>query len=210
MKNSQKIAAIGFTGLLAVMAPAFAAQVKTTHPVRDASATSKTGVTGATTTKATSLNHADKKFIIDAAEGGMMEVEAGKVAATQGTDPDVKAFGQKMVDDHTKANDKLKQIAADKGVTLPTDLGTMDKHNLAKLQKTTGADFDRLYMSDMVKDHKKDVSDFEHASKGAKDNDVKAFASDTLPTLQDHLKMAQATATKIGASTKHATTKKKS
>jgi putative membrane protein len=139
----------------------------------------------------------------------MWEVEAGKLAADKGTDPDVKAFGQKMVDDHSKANDKLKQLAADKGVKLPTELGMMDKHSMEKLQKATGADFDRLYVSEMVKDHKKDVSDFEHESKAAKDSDVKAFASDTLPTLQQHLSMVEATATKIGASTKHATKSKK-
>jgi putative membrane protein len=214
-KNTKQLAALGFAGLLTAMAPAFA---QGTGSMGSASTTTKTTTTHKKTTEKTpsshsttkALDHSDKKFLTEAAEGGMMEVEAGKVAAAQATDPDVKAFGQKMVDDHTKANDKLKQLAADKGLTLPTDMGTMDKHNLDKLKKATGADFDRLYMSDMVKDHKKDVSDFDHASKSAKDSDVKAFAADTLPTLQDHLKMAQTTADKIGASTKHATTKKKS
>jgi putative membrane protein len=209
--KTQQIVALGFAGLLAVMVPAFAADAtaktttkKSTNPV-----TGTTTKTTKTTVKP-SVDHADRKFLTDAAAGGMYEVEAGKIAAEKAADPDVKAFGQKMVDDHGKANDKIKQIAGDKGVKLPTALGTLDKHNLEKLQKTNGADFDRLYISEMVKDHKKDVSDFQHVSKAAKDNDVKTFASDTLPTLQDHLKMAEAAATKIGASTKHATTSKKS
>jgi putative membrane protein len=207
MTNSTKqIAAIGFAGLLAAMAPAFALGTAAGGHT-DKKTTEKTP-SSHSTTKA--LDHSDKKFLTEAAEGGMMEVELGKLAADKGTDPDVKAFGQKMVDDHTKANDKLKALAASKGLTLPTDMGTMEKHDMNKLQKASGADFDRLYMSEMVKDHKKDVSDFDHASKSAKDSDVKAFASDTLPTLQDHLKMAQTTAGKVGASTKHASAKKKS
>ena len=209
--KTQQIVALGFAGLLAVMVPAFGADasVKTTTKKSTNPVTGTTTKTTKTTVKP-SVNHADRKFLTEAAEGGMYEVEAGKLAADKGTNPDVKAFGQKMVDDHGKANDKIKQIAGDKGVKLPTELGTLDKHAIEKLQKATGADFDRLYISEMVKDHKKDVSDFQHESKAAKDNDVKTFASDTLPTLQDHLKMAEAAATKIGASTKHATKSKKS
>jgi|SRR6185369_2519019 len=209
--KTQQIVALGFAGLLALMVPAFAADAtaktttkKSTNPI-----TGTTTKTTKTTVKP-SVDHADRKFLTDAAAGGMYEVEAGKLAAEKGTDPDVKALGQKMVDDHGKANDKIKQIAGDKGVKLPTELGTLDKHAIAKLQKTNGTDFDRLYVSEMVKDHKKDINDFQHVSKAAKDNDVKTFASDTLPTLQDHLKMAEAAATKVGASTKHATTAKKS
>jgi putative membrane protein len=207
MTNSTKqIAAIGFAGLLAVMAPAFALGTGASAHT-DKKTTEKTP-SSHSTTKA--LDHSDKKFLTEAAEGGMMEVELGKLAADKGTDPDVKAFGQKMVDDHTKANDKLKALAASKGLTLPSDMGTMEKHTMHEIQEKKGADFDRLYMSTMVKDHKKDVSEFDHQSKSAKDSDVKAFASDTLPTLQGHLKMAQTTADKIGASAKHATAKKKS
>jgi putative membrane protein len=187
MKNSKKqIAALGFAGLLLAMVPAFAAGTA-------ASATAKAKLSGA-----------DKTFVMKAAEGGMAEVELGRLAASKGTDPDVKAFGQRMVDDHTKANDKLKQLAAEKGVTLPTELGVLDKHTLDKMQKESGADFDRLYISSMVKDHKKDVSEFKHESKSGKDSDVKGFATDTLPTLREHLQMAQTTATKVGAMTSHA------
>jgi putative membrane protein len=103
----------------------------------------------------------------------------------------VKQFGQKMVDDHGKANEKLKQLAASKGVELPADIDRSARREHDKLSKLSGADFDREYMKHMVSDHKKDVKDFEREAKAAKDPDVKTFASDTLPTLQQHLQLAQ-------------------
>jgi putative membrane protein len=142
----------------------------------------------------------DKKFMMDAAMGGMEEVEMGRLAASNATDADVKAFGQKMVDDHTKANDQLKQVAQTKGVTLPTDMNKSQHSDMDKLSKMTGADFDHAYVKMMVKDHKKDVADFSKESKSGSDSDVKSFASTTLPTLQDHLKMVQDLSTKMGGS----------
>ena len=128
-----------------------------------------------------------------AAVGGMAEVELGKLAQQNGSNDQVKQFGSRMVDDHSKANDELKQIASSKGITLPTDLDAKHKSVVAKMQKLTGAQFDRAYMDDMVKDHKEDVADFKKESTGGKDSDIKSFAAKTLPTLQDHLKMAQST-----------------
>lgn len=137
------------------------------------------------------LSAADKKFVMDAAKGGLMEVELGKVAAEKGNSPDVKQFGQRMVDDHSKANDQLKSIAEQKGVTLPTDLDAKDKAMKDKLSGLSGDQFDKMYMHHMVMDHKKDVAEFKKESNSGKDNDVKNFASQTLPTLEDHLKQAQ-------------------
>lgn len=96
----------------------------------------------------------------------------------------MKKFGQRMVDDHSKANDKLKQLASQKKVALPQDLNAKDKATKASLE-LSGEQFDQAYMKDMVKDHKKDVSDFTRESKAAHDPDVKQFAADTLPTLED-------------------------
>jgi putative membrane protein len=96
-----------------------------------------------------------------------------------------------MVDDHSKANDQLKQLAAQKGVTLSPTLSPTKKGDVNKLSKLSGAAFDRTYVSMMVKDHKKDVAEFEKTSKNAKDADLKSWAATTLPTLQDHLKMIQ-------------------
>ena len=130
-------------------------------------------------------------FMTSAAEGGMAEVEMGRAAVQNASDPKVKQFGQRMIDDHTKANDELKQIASRKNVTLPTSPNAKQKATLDRLSKLQGAAFDRAYMDDMVKDHKEDVAEFQRAANSESDPDVKAFAAKTLPTLQDHLRMAQ-------------------
>jgi len=140
----------------------------------------------------------DSKFVLEAAGGGMAEVEMGKLAADKGTDPDVKKFGQRMVDDHSKANDELKQIAGQKGITLPADVPAAEKAKIDKMSKMTGAAFDKAYMADMVRDHREDVAAFRKESKSGKDSDVQSFAGKTLPTLEDHLKMAEETNAKVG------------
>jgi putative membrane protein len=137
---------------------------------------------------------ADTKFMKEAAEGGMAEVALGQLAVEKASSSDVKKFGQRMVDDHSKANDQLKQLATEKKVDLPQDLNAKDKATKATLEKLPGDQFDQAYMKDMVKDHKKDVSDFRRESKSAHDPDVKQFASQTLPTLEDHLKQAESIA----------------
>lgn len=143
---------------------------------------------------------ADTKFMKEAAEGGMVEVALGQLAAEKASSSDVKKFGQRMVDDHSKANDELKQLASQKNVDLPKDLSAKDKATKATLEKLSGEQFDQAYMNDMVKDHKKDVSDFRRESKSAQDPDVKKFAAQTLPTLEDHLKQAESIAPSTTAS----------
>jgi putative membrane protein len=137
------------------------------------------------------LSSADKTFINKAAEGGLAEVQLGQLAKDKAQDQKVKDFGQRMVDDHTKANDQLKSLAKQKGVTLPTDMSAKDKTEQDRLSKLSGAQFDKAYMKYMVQDHTQDVSEFQKEARSAKDSDVKSFASSTLPTLQDHLKMAK-------------------
>ena len=137
------------------------------------------------------MSSSDKKFVMEAADGGMVEVELGKLAASKATDQKVKDFGQKMVDDHTKANNELKTVAQSKNVTLPAAVGAKNKALMDKLSAMSGASFDKAYVAAMVKDHKKDVADFQKEANGGKDTDVKGFASKTLPTLQEHLKMIQ-------------------
>jgi len=132
-----------------------------------------------------------------AAVGNMAEVMMGQMASTNGTDAGVKAFGNRMVTDHGKANDELKALAAQKGMALPADVDAEHKEKGDKMSKKSGKDFDKAYMEDMVKDHEKDIKEFEKASKDAKDADLKAWAAKTLPTLQDHLKMAKETEKKV-------------
>lgn len=129
----------------------------------------------------------DSDFMKEAAVGGMAEVEMGKLAATKAANPDVKKFAQMMVDDHTKANNDLKALAAKKGMTLPTDLDSSHKSTMDDLREQAGADFDKAYVEEMVDDHEEDVSKFEDEAKNATDPDVRAFAQKTLPVLQKHL-----------------------
>ena len=151
---------------------------------------------------ASGLSSADRTFVKEAAQGGMAEVELGQLAVQKASSPDVKQFGQRMVDDHSKANDQLKQVASEKGVTLPSKLSVKDAATKAKLEKLSGDSFDRAYMKDMVKDHTKDVSAFQKESQNGQDPAVKNFASQTLPTLQDHLNQAQSIAPKTEQSSK--------
>jgi len=143
---------------------------------------------------------ADKTFVEKAAVGGLAEVAMGKMAQQKGSSDQVKQFGSRMVDDHSKANDELKQVASSKGITLPTDLDAKHKSKIDKMQKLSGAQFDRAYMDDMVADHKQDVAEFRKEANSGKDSDIKAFAAKTLPTLEDHLKMAQSTDSAVKAS----------
>ena len=134
---------------------------------------------------------ADHKFAMEAAMGGMAEVEMGRLAAQKGASDDVRQFGQRMVDDHSKANEQLMQVASSKGMTLPTALGAKHQAEMQKMSALSGEAFDRAYVKMMVKDHKKDVAEFQkEASRGA-DADIKSFAATALPTLQEHLRMIQ-------------------
>jgi putative membrane protein len=133
----------------------------------------------------------DRDFVMDAAMGGMMEVELGRIAAQNGASDAVKQFGQRMVDDHGKANEELMTLATSKGITLPTTLDEKHKEHLTKFSSMTGADFDRAYGKEMLSDHRKDVSEFEKQSTKGTDPDLKAFATKTLPTLREHLQMAE-------------------
>lgn len=133
------------------------------------------------------LKSADTTFAIKAAQGGVAEVEMGKLAVEKGSSADVKAFGRQMVDDHTKANNDLKSIAEKKGMTLPDDMNAHQHATHTKLQRLSGDAFDQAYVKDMVKDHEEDVKEFEKESESGKDLDIKGFASRTLPVLRGHL-----------------------
>lgn len=139
------------------------------------------------------------KFASEAAQGGMAEVELGRLAAQRATDPSVREFGQRMVADHSKAGAELRAIASRKNLQLPNDMTSAQKSERDKLAKLSGAEFDKEYMTAMVKDHEDDVKAFETQSKDGNDPDVKAFAAKTLPTLQEHLQMARDAAQKVGA-----------
>jgi putative membrane protein len=140
---------------------------------------------------------ADSTFAMKSAQGGMAEVELGNLAVQKASSQKVKQFGQQMVEDHTKANEELKTIAAGKGITLPSKIDPPSQATQKHLSMMTGAAFDRAYMEDMVKDHQKDVAEFQKEADSGTDPDLKAFAAKTLPTLQQHLKMAQETLSSV-------------
>lgn len=131
-------------------------------------------------------------FAVEAANGGMMEVELGKVAQQKAESQRIKDFGAMMVQDHSAANDKLKSLAQSKNITLPGTIGIDAQKDIDDLNKKTGRDFDKAFMSMMLSDHKKDVKAFQKAASDLKDMDVRNFAAETLPTLQKHLDSAMA------------------
>ena len=156
-------------------------------------------VFGALSARSAGAQSADQPFAREAAVGGLAEVELGNLAKEKASSTDVKQFADRMVTDHGKANDELKQWAQQKKVTLPTAIDPKNKATRDRLAKLSGDAFDKAYMRDMVLDHQHDVAAFKHEAASGKDPDLKAWAAKTLPTLQDHLKMAQDAAGKVGA-----------
>jgi putative membrane protein len=138
------------------------------------------------------LDGGDRKFVLAAAGSGMFEVQAAQLASSKATDPALKSFASMLVDHHTAANNELTKLANAKGVELPAAPPRAMRQDIEKLGKKTGSDFDRDFVRDVgVKAHEKDVKLFEKASKDLKDPELKAFATKTLPTLQQHLAQAQ-------------------
>jgi len=135
------------------------------------------------------MSAADKKFVMAAAQGGMAEVSLGKLASTRAMNDAVRQFGERMVQDHGSANQELKQLAASKGIALPAATSTAHRKTAAKLSGITGADFDRSYVAAMVRDHEKDVAAFRKEANQGQDPEIKAWAAQKLPTLEEHLQM---------------------
>ena len=132
----------------------------------------------------------DSTFVQEAGVGGLAEVEMGRLAVQKAKDDRIRQFGQKMIDDHSKANEELKQAAAQEGLTVPSSLDEKHRQTISRLDKLSGPQFDAAYAKEMVRDHKEDVKVFEKQSK-AGTSAVQKFASDTLPTLKNHLQMAE-------------------
>jgi len=154
------------------------------------STSGKTANAGMADAKST-LSSDDKKFIEKAAQGGVAEVQMGKLASQKAQSAQVKQFGERMAKDHASANNKLMQLASQKGVTPASDMDSSSKREYDKLQKLSGAQFDQEYMKTMVSDHENDVKEFQSEAKSAKDPEVKNFAQTTLPTLEEHLQLAK-------------------
>jgi putative membrane protein len=135
------------------------------------------------------LSSADEQFVNEAAAGGMYEVEAGQIASNKGTSNHVKMVAQQMVTDHNKANDQLMDIAKRKGVAMPPTMTAQQKEMISKLNNLQGSDFDKEYLKQQEKAHRETIAKFQKEAKSGNDAEIKQFAAQTLPTLQDHLRM---------------------
>ena len=142
----------------------------------------------------------DSAFYKNAAEGGISEVELGNLAQKKSNNESVEDFGTMMVKDHTAANDKLKDVAASKNISLPTSASMGQMAIKAKLEVLSGDTFDQSYIKGMIKDHEEAVAMFKKEAASGQDPDAKAFAVATLPTLRAHLKKIKSIATTAGVS----------
>jgi len=133
------------------------------------------------------ISRPDADFAVEAANGGMAEVELGKLAQEKASSTQVKNFGAMMIKDHSMANMEMKELAKDKKITLPDSIDTKEKELKMALSGKSGADFDRAYVEAMVKDHKEDIAAFEAARGKVKYPEMTALIDKTLPMLKMHL-----------------------
>lgn len=184
------------TALSAALAAAFLAGAAHAQPAANSSTKTTPSpmerVASAAERNDKAVARADAAFMKQAAQNGHAEVEGSKLALTKASSEKVKTFAQQMIDDHTKANAELMELAKAKGVELPTEPSLMQKGKQKLLEQSDGADFDRRYAETLgVKAHEDTIKLFRKGAKEAKDADVKAFAEKTLPKLEHHLEMAR-------------------
>lgn len=137
------------------------------------------------------LSRGERKFLEGIARHSMAEIQTGKIAEARGANREVKNFGKLMVEEHGKGYESVVQLAKAKGIALPGEPDAAHWKQVDKLKALSGAEFDRRYVEAMIKDHEKDVKAFQKMSRGAKDPDVKTFATKTLPMVEGHLAMAR-------------------
>jgi putative membrane protein len=196
MNISMNIIKAAQAGLLAVALGASIGAVaqNASNKSEDKSATDKSAKSAAKSDDkkagAARLSTQDRNFVMKAAQGGLAEVETGKLASAQAGDASIKQFGEKMVQDHGKANDELTQIAKGKGIQPPSAPDASHQAVAKRLQGLKGAEFDRAYAAAMVKDHDETLKLFQAQAKSGQDAELKSFAEKTLPTLEEHARMA--------------------
>jgi putative membrane protein len=134
---------------------------------------------------------ADGAFARKAAEDSMAQVTLAELAQEKASSDSVKKFAKRMVEEHTRANDQLKEVALKANIPLPTTLDSKDQGTCDSLSRLSGKDFDKAYAQEMVKDHQQDVAEFRTEANGGRKSPIKAFAVQNLPVVQQHLKMAR-------------------
>jgi putative membrane protein len=133
----------------------------------------------------------DIEFAMDAAEGGMLEIQLAELAMANGSSVEVKNFAQTMIKDHSQANEELKALAASKNIVLPTSLSDEKQKDFNDLSTKTGVDFDKAYCDYMVKDHKDDVDEFKKEAEKGEDADIRNWAAGKVSSLEHHLTLAE-------------------
>lgn len=150
---------------------------------------------------AQSLANRDREFLEQAAQNGHAELSASRLALTKSRNEQVRSFAQRMVDDHTKANEELKALATSKNYQPPTEPSMLQKGKEMLISGLSDDSFDRRYISQMgVEAHEDNIELFDRASRDAQDVDVKAFATKALPQLRTHLEAARSLKTTLDAS----------
>ena len=180
--------AVGFVGVGLLLA--IVSTQRTNAGAEESASTGKTP---------SAINSTDQQFVRRVAASALMDVELGKLATKKALSNDVRTYGQQMVDDHSKAGDHLRQLAAKRGMTLAPKLPNGGLATRNRLSRFSGDQFDAAYMEEMLKDHKQDVEDFRRESKVTHDPDIRGFVTETLPILEDHLKKAEAIAPDVKA-----------
>jgi len=142
-----------------------------------------------------------QSFLKKAAEGQQAEIAMGRLASERAGDEKVKQFGALMMEDHRKASKEIQLLALKEGVVLPTELTGKHQDKREEFAQLAGDAFDRAYIRYMLRDHRKDVKEFERQAKAIKDPQVQRWAEGTLPLLKQHLQTAQRIASSIGIDT---------
>jgi putative membrane protein len=155
-------------------------------------------VTVAGPATADDLTAQDKMFVNEAGGGGLAEVELGQLAQQQAANPEVKQFGQRMVQDHGQANQKLMAIAKELGATPPEKPGEKAEATKRELKGMAGEKFDQAYIRTMIKDHDQTVALFQREAQEGQSEQLRKFAEETLPTIQEHLQMARSIGKQVG------------
>ena len=145
------------------------------------------------------IDNADAAAMKQLAQANLNEIESGKTAASKAQSPDVKQFAQKMVTDHTQMLDDLKTLAQQKGVALPQSASIKDMAQMKLMERSSGAEFDKKYMDEMVKDHQKDLQDVQDLASKTKDADFKAALQTAGAKINGHLQLAQRIASSSAA-----------
>lgn len=193
-KKRNIVSGVATLALVFGAAPAFAQYGGTSGTTRQPQSRQQDSTTSRDNRDNTSANtksSADENFAKKAAQGGMAEVKLGQLAEEKSSNPEVRNFGRRMVQDHSKANNQLKDVTSKENIPVPNEMDKSDQSTYDRLSKLSGDAFDREYARDMVKDHSKDVSEFQKEAKNGKDESIKNYAAQTVPTLQSHLEQAR-------------------